>query len=358
MPSDKKLVNELFAKGEAQKAKPVLKDIIRSNPQDEQAYIFLAQLETVKSKRIKLYKKIIELNPHNINAKKTYELLMGIRPVKNIPGFLREIEHQDRLIPSGILNDESPSGAPAKSKKTDLAYVQQGNETATKKVPPAGGGSDRQHDIQVGVVKPINEDNQKAKRTAKRKKVDANTIESYGNSDQANSLNAPELKLSAEEPNFFHGCNKGVDVISRLETGIFGKKVFVGGLQIPIHDDNAPPCIEVDFSSNEPRCDFCEYFNPDNCLLRYDEYLLEDIQFFTNNRVKRIEDYQQKKQMILDGLYRELKNHGTPLHYKYLANMMVKRYPKLNLNSYKVMHYLFAHQNLFKRVDQGVFRAS
>ena len=140
-----------------------------------------------------------------------------------------------------------------------------------------------------------------------------------------------------------------------METGMFGKSIVVDGVHLSQYD--GPSCIQLDKRWSSTQCDSCEFFSPNNCLLRLDEFLLEDIKRFTEIRAEGAEAFARKRRFITKTIYKELKAHGRPLHYTVIAKIIMGRYPKFRLNAHSVYHFLRWHPELFERVDAGVYRA-
>jgi hypothetical protein len=154
---------------------------------------------------------------------------------------------------------------------------------------------------------------------------------------------------------FFYGYQKGADFSARTGTGIFGKWVIVGGVRFSLWD--GPPCIYTDKKQPNNHCDDCEFFSPLNCLLRYDEYLLEDIRRFIQIGHDRVEQYRRKERAILKLLHKELRAHGRPLHYTVISRIMISRYPKLKMTIQRTYRYLNRHPDWFDKIDTGIYRA-
>ena len=210
------------------------------------------------------------------------------------------------------------------------------------------------------------------KRPSKKSKAEKGSINAEDQNPNGNTLvdkrgnakkqkrvkvidHRPEQIRRSPEDNFFFGFREGIDLSARMETGMFGKSIVVDGIRLSQYD--GPSCIQLDKRWSSTQCDSCEFFSPNNCLLRWDEFLLEDINRFTEIRAERAEAFARKRRIITKTIYKELKAHGRPLHYTVIARIIMERYPKFKLKDHSVYHYLLWHPELFERVDAGVYRA-
>lgn len=165
----------------------------------------------------------------------------------------------------------------------------------------------------------------------------------------------PQHFIKSPDDDFFFGLREGVDPSARMFTGMFGKTIIVD--EVRFTPFNGPPCVQPDQPQTSHQCDSCEYFSPSNCLLRLDEFLLDDINRLSAIRSEHTEIAEKKRRAITKAIYRELKAHGRALHYTVITKIMMARYPKFQLKAHSVYHYLVRHPELFERVDAGVYRA-
>jgi hypothetical protein len=140
-----------------------------------------------------------------------------------------------------------------------------------------------------------------------------------------------------------------------LDTAMYGNRLILGGMSITPRD--YPKCIEKGYILPKSKCNLCEFFSSSDCPILYDPSILEDVKpLFDQNKLYRNE-YLERRDIILDALYNELKDHGRPLHYEVLARIMKDRYPHLHLNAKKIVHFMGWHPEKFECVDKGVYQA-
>jgi hypothetical protein len=120
---------------------------------------------------------------------------------------------------------------------------------------------------------------------------------------------------------------------------------------------NYPKCIERASIPPKSQCNICEFANSTECQILHNPSILDDISpWFAQSKRYRQENL-ERRDAVLDAIYSELKDHGRPLHYEVLAQIMQDRYPHLHLNAKKIVHFLGWHPDKFEWVDKGVYRA-
>ena len=109
----------------------------------------------------------------------------------------------------------------------------------------------------------------------------------------------------------------------------------------------------------ETDCQLCEYFEPEDCPFLKNPSLLLDIQsLFDLSRKKRSRGYQRyidHRQKLVDAIHSELRNHGRPLHYTVLTEMVRQRYPGVKITAPRILRLMTHRPLLFKKVDEGVY---
>jgi len=144
--------------------------------------------------------------------------------------------------------------------------------------------------------------------------------------------------------------------IAPLEAGLVGETgVNLNGYIINI--DNGPACIRKDARFSFQDCEWCDFFIPKECLLRNDEFLMDEINRLVILRTSRVEARNENRQKIIDALHHELQMHGKPLHFSILADILAHRYPEFHLKPKSVDRLLNWNSHLFERVDRGVYNA-
>lgn len=321
---DLKQAIELILNRQPKNALPILLSIIESNPKNELAWFWLAACTYEKDLRIKCLQKVLELNPNNQLAKDVLA-----KTLEELKSENTEKKH----------NDISKSPKTSYKKKY---LTQEKSKQVSKKLYKNRSG--------MAAEEP------KEKRTVPKNKKEAGDLHNKEGFTEGITVSKFLLKKISEVENNFLGMQQeGIDLLSRYESGIYGNTIFVDGVRFSTFE--GPPCIRLGQELVDVLCESCEYFSPINCLLKYDEFLVEDIK-----RQRRIELEHQAKivhrgRIVTKIIFDELKGHGRPLHYSVITKIIVARYPKLLLNERKISRYLLWHPELFESMGDGVYRA-
>jgi hypothetical protein len=203
------------------------------------------------------------------------------------------------------------------------------------------------------------ENKQRARNKVKKEKILRNSSASIeqecGEKFKKNKKINEKKKIQQHERNFFYGFQEGIKLSSRLATGVFGKIIIVDGLKISLYD--SPPCFRKKNVLSDEDCEACEYFSPRECLLRFDDYLFEDLNRFIAIRAEQQVEQVKRKQIVSDIIHKELLSHGRPLHYSMISKIIIGRYPKLHLTENSIRRFLEWHPELFERIEEGIYRA-
>jgi hypothetical protein len=424
--------------GNFERALRILAQILKENPKNEEAWIWLSVCVDDDKKRVDCLRKVLEINPRNDQAKKelnhVVSRLQDKSKLEQVPvlkvqakpgrqpqqedknkkqkektkraspvlphlakGNVRQIlvekknrsPKKEKNIAKNSFNDQIPTRQNKKNYYPDpkndrsgipfeppIIYLQrkfqtkrQGflseNQTKSeiklhqeKEEVASADSSDlteetvrqkfmkqKKRTNKIGITA-INAGSKKQYRIQKKKKRSEEK-------QKENGYRKPEILIRENDSLF--GFKAGVNPISRLDTGIFGKTTFVDGIRIHLFDE--PKCLRTGQDNDASGCDYCDFFSPINCLLKYDEFLIEDLNRFKAIRLKkRVESARWGKAIVQIILY-ELKAHGRPLHYSIIAKIIISRYPKLRLGEKSVYQFIILHPELFERVDPGVYRA-
>lgn len=345
--------------GHVKKAEWVLNQFLRQNPNSEDALLLLVDCTDSIDQKLKHLRRILEINPRNIAAKQYVKSLSSSQGTDNNATSANEKDQKRTKRRSQAkretISDSAGKEAASTKKKPNVKQPRVKNPVRAKKSDPAseqGGekprrGRPKSKKEETAELADAGKKSSKVKkpRNKKEKKQELQEI----------TPPPPERVRRSPEDNFFYGFREGIDVSARIETGMFGKTVVVDGIRISQYD--GPPCFYLDEAKIFTQCNTCTYFSRRNCLLRHDEFLLEDIRRFTEIRIERAEVLERKRRVITRTIQKELKAHGRPLHYTVIAKIIMGRYPKYRLNAHRVYHYLRWHPELFERVDAGVYRA-
>jgi hypothetical protein len=130
---------------------------------------------------------------------------------------------------------------------------------------------------------------------------------------------------------------------------------LIGG--IPITSFDYPQCVEIHRIPHKSECHNCEFFAIRDCPIQRNPMILKDvITLFAHNK-RYVEEYEERRQIIIETIFTELKEHGRPLHYEVVSRILHDRHPNLKLNSLKVLHLMRWHPEKFEWVDKGVYKA-
>lgn len=331
---DLNLVNDIIESNDKQKALPILAKILKSDPHNEKAWIYLFFCIEDKKRKFECLNRALEINPKNENVKNLLEQIDS--------GF-------DKLISPDQLLLEVLSKKPERDQKKENCTRMKENNQVQKTALP---------DLAVENVKKLVEE-QKARDSKKKDKTENKPI--TANKDEPVKKTNKEKKVKGNRKNqklesdFFHGFREGINQSSRLETGVFGRRTIVDGLRISPY--GGPPCLKGSNDFSEEECDSCEYFSPRNCLLRFDEDLFDDLNRIAEIRAERLANQIRRSQIVSTIIHQELKTHGRPLHYSMISKIIIGRYPKLHLTEKSIRKFMEWHPELFERIEEGIYRA-
>lgn len=358
--------SDLFYQGQYAYAEAILLDVIKRDPVNERALMLLSICTQSIDKQIKFLKKVIEINPNNAAARASLREVEAKK--KRIKRKVDKLEKERKTGNSGQASSQefsTPSGdAPSDSEENG----REKNETTNAYGPTRKKAPRRKQNIESDESGTDEEIKLEGQVDVDESPIDAadakeeNSAKHPSNKKQKPNRKPPQLTIPEPEhvkrlpeDDFFHGFREGIEPISRMETGMYGKNMVVSGISFPLFD--GPPCLRIDNPQIDTECDICEFYAPQNCLLRLDTFLLEDINRFTGFRVDRTDTFARKRRIIVKTLYRELKTHGRPLHCTVIAKIMMERHPKFRLRKRNIYRYLSWHPELFEKVDDGVYRA-
>ncbi|HQF63893.1 MAG TPA: tetratricopeptide repeat protein [Anaerolineaceae bacterium] len=405
LPNDLDRANELIQAGRTDQAMALLARILKNEPRNELAWVLLASCVDDELKQMDCLERVLSINPKNKQALVKYNRLKR----KQKKASLSAADSRKASVSKKSSTNNSQEGReasvpqdepskPRRRTKNTTVEVEQNAEPLGRKSAKSSTTTPKSTSKPKSTSsRSAGKKSQKAaaglsgktKSKAKTKTSQSGTTEtklsSKSDDAQINSavddlksawdeqlflsargtikkIDEPELPYQPPEhvrfnpeADFFYGMREGVVLSSRLESGVFGKAVFIDGLRI--YPDDYPACLGLGKDFDESYCEYCEHFSPKNCLLRFDTYLMEDIRRINAIRAERIANLIRRQKNITLTIHEELKSHGRPLHYSVVARIMMKRYPHFKLTEASIYHYINWHTELFERVDTGVYRA-
>jgi hypothetical protein len=162
------------------------------------------------------------------------------------------------------------------------------------------------------------------------------------------------IPTDADE-NLFTRNKKTGGSYPEIASGMYGRRLVIGG--VPITSSDYPHCIEVHRIPHKSYCHNCEFFSIIDCPIRRDITILRDaITLFAHHK-RYAQEFEERKQIIIETIFTELKAHGRPLHYEVVSRILHDRHPNLKLNSRKVLQYMHWHPEKFENIDRGVYQA-
>lgn len=129
-----------------------------------------------------------------------------------------------------------------------------------------------------------------------------------------------------------------------------GNHIHIKGLTISIFDP--PSCL----LESDEECAYCEFFDPEDCILLDQEGLLIDIQSLFQLMRDRYAKYIVRSSQVVNSIYHELSEHGRPLHYSTLTKIVSARHPDLILKEWTILRIVDNHPDLFENVGDGVIK--
>lgn len=137
---------------------------------------------------------------------------------------------------------------------------------------------------------------------------------------------------------------------------IRSRVVFVEGIRITPED--CPPCI----FDEDHECETCEFFIPSKCRLRNNPIYRHDIRVNLELIIEqqiRVErerkKYLERRNQIINAAAKELREHGRPLHYIYLAKIIRSRYPSLKVTDSEVLRAICDRMDIFNKIEEGIY---
>jgi len=138
-------------------------------------------------------------------------------------------------------------------------------------------------------------------------------------------------------------------------SGMYGSRFYVGGISFSPFD--LPKCVETGQSLPVSQCHMCEFFAEAECPIRKDVFLRKDATILLALKKRSWQEYRDQRDIELDTIYSELKDHGRPLHYEFVAQIINTRYPKLKIHPKRILRLMSSHPEKFENVGKGVYRA-
>ena len=139
----------------------------------------------------------------------------------------------------------------------------------------------------------------------------------------------PKIINNSTIINMFAPGKNGLTNFIDVDSGMYGSNLVTRGIVIRLSE--YPQCMENQRAGYN-RCDDCTFFPNEDCPIRNNLDLLNDVSTWFNNQERRLHDAQERRQNVIDNIYNELMSHGRPLHYEVLAKIINDRYPQLQLN--------------------------
>jgi hypothetical protein len=171
--------------------------------------------------------------------------------------------------------------------------------------------------------------------------------------------NRPEVEptriLVRRGENLYDDSLSWLDELPEFDSAMFGNHLSIGGVTISPYD--YPECVEYGHPLPKSRCHICEFFSEKDCPIRRDQTIIEEVHTLYAQRKRYWQEYHKRSDSIAGAIYTELKDHGRPLHYELLAQIMQDRYPHLKLTPKRVLHIMRLNPNKFRWVDNGVYKA-
>lgn len=168
-------------------------------------------------------------------------------------------------------------------------------------------------------------------------------------------LAKPKVIFNQPDDNLFAKERFALNNWPDIDGAMYGNRLIIGGISITAYD--YPRCIEAGQILNKSQCYICEFFSVSDCPIRRDSTILREARTLFSQRKRYRQEYQERRDAIVDAIYSELKDHGRPLHYRVLAKIIHDRYPRLKLRPGGVLKIMSRHPGKFEWVDKGVYRA-
>jgi len=298
----------LIKAGNIDQGGKILVSLLKQNQQIERAWAWLYVYVKTDDQRIYCLKKVLELNPNHEKAKTALARLTKQQTFQLEPS--PSAQENKLIAPKDTA--EPTAKQKRRRKPKPKPEIQESEPTVEKSTKSAEPHVFKIENYKVVFTKPGENLFAKDKRT----------------------------------PNDFPEIDSGM---------YYGTKLVIGGVSITSFD--YPNCVEEGRTLHKSQCYFCEFFSVSDCPIRRDPTILRDvIALYSQNR-SYWQEYQERRDEIIDAIYSELKAHGRPLHYEILTKIVCDRYPKLKLNSRKIVHIMGWHTGKFECIGEGVYKA-
>lgn len=338
--------SKLLRSGHPEKALPILARLLNENPQNELAWLMLANCVDDIDKELDCYNRVLIINPNNTIAKNYIELIEQAKRASSNSTTSHKI--QDTSGPKRVKGATREVKQPLKG-RTQKPPAQKKENTLNRKIKETKSGKQK-----TEIIKPAKNPSQ-SKRSRKLLVTTEDQKEKKKKEIKNDGPPKSTLKIIKLEKKQTSIEKDKIDPLSRMFTGMHGKHLTVDG--VTISNSDAPICMQYGSEFDEIDCEYCDFFTPDNCLLRLDEYLLDDINRFNEMKVERQQRYLKRSKAISRIIHNELKAHGRPLHYKIISKIVNDRHPKIRVTDNGVYRFMIWHPNLFEPLGDGVYRA-
>lgn len=332
---------------------------------EEDAWAWLYSCVKPTSQKIYCIKKILELNPSH---QKAQNALVEIQ--------LREAFATDQL---GIQNNEKTGIGTQASKENEKAHEkytpteipkQSSRELIGKPKTDTGYRQELLPSFDAAILntntlKSETTSTKPLKRKLNRKKshTGKSNRESNNNELQESAKTIDRIVITPKPARIIH--NRPSDNLfsesnyhrsfPQFDSGMFGRRLLINGIAITSFDH--PHCVETGQIPHKSHCHNCEFFSVSDCPIRRDPIILHDAITIFAQHNRYSQEHNERKQSIIEAVFTELREHGRPLHYEVISRILHDRYPKLRVNSRKVLQLMRWHPEKFEWVDRGVFKA-
>lgn len=152
----------------------------------------------------------------------------------------------------------------------------------------------------------------------------------------------------------FVSSTKPLADFPEVESAMYGTRLFIGGVSFSPFD--YPKCVETEHV-HQSQCQTCEFFAKSDCPILNNSSLLHEVKILFALRKRDWQESRDRRDVVIDNIYSELKGHGRPLHYEIVSQIINDRYPKLKLSSWTILKIMTAHPEKFESTDRGVYKA-
>jgi hypothetical protein len=386
-------------------ARHILAALLREQPRNELAWLWMGVCAVTTEQKIYCVKRALALNPSRVESNKTLDSLMELlaRESKQLaPKFVHPAQEESpkKVIvewkyaqpPKKPERDQKLSNPLRKSPTTEVEKTtnsqswkdkaqQQDKTIAASKVGTTTRKSDESTTIKpakpIAIPTPISGIDEVKKSPGANRKTKPKRATPDKNNALARKKKQPrknsgvpdhsahkpkEIVIPPKEPeviqvrpedNLFAEDGRSVYLPDGL-TGFYGRTLIVDGLPITPYD--MPVCLKKGVIFDRERCELCDFFSFEECVIRRDPYLFEEAKFFFQSGQERREQYLKHRKQSIKAVYDELSAHGRPLHYEVIARIVADRYPKLMLRPGSVLKIMYRNPKHFESLGNGVFR--